>query len=486
MQSFRDLWKIATAYLVGSFALIQFVNIALPYFEVESILGLSSDLLMRFLFIGLPIGLPLVLVIGFVLNKKGLIKQISSTNDNKDNLGSYKQKIAVVPFTNLNKDEDGAFLVDGIVEDLITEFSMIKEIEILSRQSCFDFREKNYSLDEFKKDFGIDYVVSGSIRIISERIRISVELSELNEGKVIWGNKYDRVKEDIFDIQDEIVRKITISLIGEIELSSLERAKRKPTENMNSYECLLKGKELHHKFTKEDNQECIKALDQSIKADSNNSQAFAWKACALGQAFGRGYREDTDTLMEEIMDNINMAVELNNNDFEAHRMLAEVHLSLHDFEKAFDHGGKAYQLNPNDPRVSSVYGEILIRTGNLNEGIKHLEKAYELDPIPQGQNTSDRRIYALLTGYYFLNDIEKCNELINKIIELDFKSWLLAYDIFTKNNIEVNNQSWFTKGLKKFSNFDVNMEVDRFHLNNSSLQSELISTATQVLNNDLM
>ena len=255
---------------------------------------------------------------------------------------------------------------------------------------------------------------------------------------------------------------------------------------MNSYECLLKGKELHHKFTKEDNQECIKALDQSIKADSNNSQAFAWKACALGQAFGRGYREDTDTLMEEIMDNINMAVELNNNDFEAHRMLAEVHLSLHDFEKAFDHGGKAYQLNPNDPRVSSVYGEILIRTGNLDEGIKHLEKAYELDPIPQGQNTSDRRIYALLTGYYFLNDIEKCNELINKIIELDFKSWLLAYDIFTKNNIEVNNQSWFTKGLKKFSNYDINMEVDRFHLNNSSLQSELISTATQVLNNELM
>ena len=179
MQSLRDLWKIATAYLVGSFALIQFVNIALPYFEVESILGLSSDILMRFLFIGLPIGLPLVLVIGFALNKKGLINQISST-DNKDNTGSYKQKIAVVPFTNLNKDEDGAFLVDGIVEDLITEFSMIKEIEILSRQSCFDFREKNYSLDEFRKDFGIDYVVSGSIRIISERIRIFLQLDVTN------------------------------------------------------------------------------------------------------------------------------------------------------------------------------------------------------------------------------------------------------------------------------------------------------------------
>ena len=87
---------------------------------------------------------------------------------------------------------------------------------------------------------------------------------------------------------------------------------------------------------------------------------------------------------------------------------------------------------------------------------------------------------------YFLNNIEKCNELINTIIELDFKSWLLSYDIFTKNNIEVNNQSWFTKGLQKFSNFDVDMEVDRFHLNNNNLQSELISTAKQVLNNELI
>ena len=286
MKYFRDLWKITTAYLVGSFALIQFANIALPYFEVEAILGLNSDLFMRLLFIGLPIGLPIVVVVGYVLNKKGVIPKISIDEVNRIEGGSYKQKIAVIPFTNLNKDDDGAFLVDGIVEDLITEFSMIKEIEILSRQSCFDYREKKYSLNEFKKDFGIDYVVSGSIRVINERIRISVELSELNEGKVIWANKYDRVKEDIFDIQDEIVRKITISLIGEIELSSLERAKRKPTENMNSYECLLKGKELHHKFTKEDNQESIRVLDQSIKADSNNSQAYAWKACALGQAYG--------------------------------------------------------------------------------------------------------------------------------------------------------------------------------------------------------
>ena len=477
----KDLWKVCTGYLVGSFALIQFANIAVPYYEIEQYIGINSEELMRVLFISLPIGLVFVLILTYFLKRKGIISNegISGNTTNKE--GSYKQKIAVIPFTNLNKDDQGAFLVDGIVEDLITEFSMIKEIEILSRQSCFDFRDKSYSMDQFKTDFNLDYVVSGSIRIIEDRLRISAELSEISEGNVIWANKYDRVKEDIFDIQDEIVRKITIALIGEIELSSLERAKRKPTENMNSYECLLKGKELHHKFTKEANEESLKVLDLSIEADKNNSQAYAWKACALGQAYGRGYKENTDELISEIIININKAVELNNNDFEAHRMLAEVHLSMHDFEKALNHGSKAFQLNPNDPRVSSVYGEILIRTDDLIKGINLLEKAYELDPIPQGQSTSDRRLYALLTGYYLSNDVIKCKELVDKVVEIDFKSWLLTSDIFQSNNKSYESESWYKKGINQFKDLDFNLEVDRFHLNNDQLKNNLIKKAKLLL-----
>jgi len=479
----KNVWKVVTAYLVGSFALIQFANIAFPYFEVQSYVGFTPDQIMKALFIGLPLGLPIVLITAHFLSKKGSFLNNELENiDTLQNIGSYKQKIAVIPFANLNKDEDGAFLVDGIVEDLITEFSMIKEIEILSRQSCFDFREKNYSTEEFKKEFDLDYIVSGSIRIINDRLRISVELSELNDGNVLWGCKYDRVKEDIFDIQDEIVRKITISLIGEIELSSLERAKRKPTENMTSYESLLKGKEYHHRFTKEDNEESLRALDLSIQADRNNSQAYAWKACALGQAYGRGYRDDTDQLISEIMENINKAVELNNNDFEAHRMLAEVHLSLHEFDKAYDHGFKSFQLNPNDPRVTSVFGEILIRIDKLDKGVELLEKAYELDPIPQGQNTSDRRLCALLTGYYLKNDFNKCKDLINDISDIDFKSWLLSTNIHKKNNFNIDNLNWFVSGSKKFANIDIELEIDRFHLNNKELSKTLEKEAKEILN----
>ena len=81
-------------------------------------------------------------------------------------------------------------------------------------------------------------------------------------------------------------------------------------------------------------------------------------------------------------------------------MLAEVHITLHDFEKAKMHGAKSFRINPNDPRVLSVYGEALLRTGQIDSGIEYLEKAYELDPVPQGQSTSDRRISALLLARF--------------------------------------------------------------------------------------
>ena len=147
-------------------------------------------------------------------------------------------------------------------------------------------------------------------------------------------SKYDRILEDIFDVQDEIVRRITLALIGEIELSSLKRAKRKPTENMTSYELLLRGKEMHHRFEKSAYQQALKLFDQAIQADESNAQAYAWKACTIGQGMGRGYLEGTfQEAATECMDMLNKAISYNENDFECHRLFAEIYLSTHEFER---------------------------------------------------------------------------------------------------------------------------------------------------------
>ncbi|MDC3323554.1 hypothetical protein OAW20_03740 [Gammaproteobacteria bacterium] len=476
----QKLGKTAAAYLVGGIAFIQLAPVFFKTFPPENLFGIAEESLMQWLFVAVALGFPLSISITYFLSNHVKENTNEGTNKQITASGDYKQKIAVIPFTNLNKDEDGAFLVDGIVEDLITEFSMISEIEIVSRQTCFNLRDENLSHGEYREKYELDYIVSGSIRAVENRLRISVELSETPDGNVIWSNKYDRVKEDIFDIQDEIVRKITIALLGGIEISSLKRAHRKPTENMTSYEFLLKGKDNHHKFTKEANDEAMKSLDLAISADSNNAQAYAWKACVIGQALGRGYCEMSDDKVGELLGLLDKALEVDGNDFECHRMLSEVYLSMHDFEKSKESGQKATSINPNDPRVISVYGEALLRLRELDKGIEYLEKAYELDPIPQGQTTSDRRLAALFLGYYLKKDFKKCQSINHQIIHVDVRTWLLNFHLHKLQSIDCSQDNWFNKGMKEFNNLDWKMEIDRFHLNNDTLKSDLIELANSI------
>ena len=401
---------------------------------------------------------------------KNKIKNTSSKKLNK------KPKFAILPFTNTSNDEDSGFLVDGIVEDLITEFSMMREFEILSRQTSVNFKDENEDIREFSKKFDLDFIVIGSIRASGKRVRINIELSDAKDDSIIWSNKYDRVLEDIFDLQDEIVRKISIALLGEIEISSLQRSKRKPTQNISSYEYLLRGKENHHKFTKEANEEALKNFDKAIELDANNAQAYAWKCCTLGQTMFRGFSDrKPEEIFAEAKQNIDKALELNENDFECHRMLSAVYLSNHDYLLAEDHGRKAFNMVPNDPRVLSGYGEVLVRTGKVEKGLELLNKAYELDPIPQGQSSSDNRVRDLILGYFFAADYNKVVELSFDIRTMDERTICLILYSRSKLNQDVTNSNEYKLFNTQFKNIEWEQSVDRFHIQDEIIKNELLS-----------
>ena len=188
----------------------------------------------------------------------------------------------------------------------------------------------------------------------------------------------------------------------------------------------------------------------------------------------------TDEKVGELIGLLEKALEVDPNDFECHRMQAEVYLSMHDFEKAKVSGQKATTLNPNDPRVISVYGEALLRVSEIDNGLEYLEKAYQLDPIPQGQTTSDRRLAALYYGYYLKDDFDKCQELNRDIINIDIRTWLLNCYMCSKNNKTYLNDTWFNSGINQFKSSNWEMEVDRFHLNDDNLKSELTEFANNL------
>ena len=312
---------------------------------------------------------------------------------------------------------------------------------------------------------------------VQETLAITDRTYLMFEGKILKSGKPEELA------QDEIVRKISLALLGEIEISSLERANRKPTENLTSYELLLRGKVLHHKFKREACLEAIDSFNQAIKADSNNGQAYAWKACAIGQGMGRGYLEgDMQEWWDNSMQCIEKAQQLNDNDFEVHRMLAEVALSTHDFKAGERHARTSFKMVPNDPRVLSVYGEILCRTGSTEKGIELLESALELDPIPMGKTNTDHRTGAVLFGYFMDRNSKMCIELIKNLQDIDFKSWLVTAKICDDEEIEYTSEVWFTENKDHFKEMDWEMEIDRFHLNNEGLQKSLVGFVESLFN----
>jgi adenylate cyclase len=136
-----------------------------------------------------------------------------------------------------------------------------------------NFFESGEDLEQFISQFSVNFLIQGSIRSAGPRVRITVSLIDAETQEVLWSKKFDRTLDDIFEVQDEIVRSVIKEILGEIELASLSRAKRKPTENMSSYEFLLKGKEGHHTLTAEANANALKMFDAAIEADPENAQA---------------------------------------------------------------------------------------------------------------------------------------------------------------------------------------------------------------------
>lgn len=335
-------------------------------------------------------------------------------------------RLVVLPFTNQSSDQEQTFLVDGVVEDLITEFSMIHELEVLSRQTAFDLGKTEKTITQIADEFQLDFFVTGAIRSSGKRVRISVELCDAHNKGVIWSKKFDRVLDDVFEIQDEIVQATAGVILGEMEVRSLERAKRKPTDNMTSYECLLKGKEQHHKFDKAANKLALSFFDQAIKADPDNGKAYAWKACTLGQSMARGFADQPNSqVFLEAKNNVEKAQSINESDFECHRLLCAVYLFTEQFELSLEHGKKSFELNPNDPRILSGYGDILVRLGQEELGIDCFQKALKLDPIPMGQSNSDNRLRDLAFGYFCANSHKECIATVDRITNLADRDLLI-------------------------------------------------------------
>ena len=362
---------------------------------------------------------------------------------------TQKPTLSILPFKNLNENEDSSFLIDGVYEDILTELSMVRQLSIVSRQSSVNFADSDKELDDFIAQFKVNYLIQGSIRSSGSKVRVTVSLLEADTKEIVWSKRFDRNLDDIFEVQDEIVRSVTQAILGEIELASLNRAKRKPTQNMSSYEFLLRGKEGHHAIDKEANAHALEMFDKAIEADPANAQAYAWKACTMGQALGRGWIEKS---LEEVMPEFNKlmdhALKADPNDFELHRLLCGISTMTGKFKAAVEHGKKAYDMVPNDPRILQQYGEILLKTGKTKQGCDLTLLALEYDPVAQGQTNSDKRKSDAVFGCLMDDRVELGLELAEEIEACSENILLFAAALSVAKHGSLEPCPWLIKDLK--------------------------------------
>jgi len=292
-----------------------------------------------------------------------------------------KPSIAVLPFVNLSVDPGQEFFADGLAEDILTGLSRFRDLFVISRNSTFRYKGKAVDVPTIARELGVQFVLEGSVRRSGDTVRVTVQLIDANTDGHLWAERYDRRLEDIFAIQDDVTSSIIATLPGRVEAAARDRAKRKAPDNLAAYECVLAGKLLHHRSSRSDNAEALGLLERAIALDPDYAHAHAWKACTLGQSYVYGWCNDREATAGQFVEELRIALALDDNDSDVHRILAAVNLAVyHDHEKAIYHQERALGLNPNDDLIVVQQGEILTWLGRPEEGIEWIRKAMRLNP----------------------------------------------------------------------------------------------------------
>ena len=304
----------------------------------------------------------------------------SVVKKNEDGLAAVTTvpTVAVLPFENRSgSDED--YFADGITEDLITNLSYFHSLAVISRGSSFNYRDRTVPEKTIAAELGSKYLVGGSVRRVADRVRINVQLMDAEAGLQVWGHRYDRKMQDVFALQDEITSTLVSTLAGRVEAARLSHARKAPPERLDAYDLVLRGKDHHHRFTADDTRICIEMFERAIERDPGYAVAYAWLACGYGLAMV--FRlDEIPKLVDKSQAAAEKGLELDENESECHRVLAQVQLMRRNLDRALWHQDRALFLNPNDDRILCAQGELLTFVGRADEGLDWIRKSMRLNP----------------------------------------------------------------------------------------------------------
>jgi adenylate cyclase len=374
-----------------------------------------------------------------------------------------KPSIVVLPFLNMSGTPDQELFADGLTEDILTELSRFRDLFVISRNSSFKYKGRPVNVRQVARELGVQYVLEGSVRRAGNRVRVTAQLIDGETDRHIWAERYDRDLEDIFAIQDQVTSAIVATLPGRVEAASRDRAAKKPPSSMAAYECVLAGKTLHHRSTKADNAEAQRLLTRAIELDPKFGHAHAWKACVLGQAWTNNWCKDREAVWNQVVGELEIALSLDENDSDVHRILAAVNVASDKLDSARYHQDRALTLNPNDDLIVVQQGEILTWLGQPEEGIEWIKKAMRLNPYHP-----ERFWHHLGRAYFVARRYQDAIEAIQRIAAPDHIIFGFLAACHAMNNDDTAAKENMQQALRRKPDFTLEVLAPMLHYKNDS------------------
>lgn len=289
-----------------------------------------------------------------------------------------KPSIAVLPFNNMSNVSEDAFFADGISEDIITELSRFRTIFVIARNSSFAFRHESLTVKEVGQKLGVRYVVEGSVRRAGNRVRINAQLIDAIDDNHIWAERFDRDLEDIFAVQDEVTRAIVTAIEPQLASSEQQRARRKPTENLDAWECYQRG--LWHMFSYAQTDEAIYFYQRAIELDPEFDSAYAGLAYTYAIHILIGASEDRESDLQRGLDAANTAQGIDQTNPFSHFAMGRISIFSGKHDKAIAEYERAIALNPNYALAYFGLAHGLWHAGRPAEALPHYDDAIRLSP----------------------------------------------------------------------------------------------------------
>ena len=287
--------------------------------------------------------------------------------------------IAVFPFGNLSGDPEQRYFSDGFSEDIITELSRFPSLFVIARNTSFQFRDGSADLSAAAQNLGVRYAVEGSVRrTAGRRVRITAKLIDVERGSQLWGERYDRDLDDLFQVQDDVVRTIAATLFGRLEEAEIGGAKRKPTASLAAYDTLLRGIEHIRGYGADDNRLARELFERTVALDPDYALARAYLGLSL--LVENRYGSAPDVIKAQALEHTLQAVRLQPGEGRCHQFLALAYRFSKQYDLALQHFERAVALNPNDANAIAHLGSTLAVSGRAQEGLQMIRQAMLLNP----------------------------------------------------------------------------------------------------------